>query len=129
MMRMNKTLPMLLSLVATPILAPVDTHGALREGRWLLTAELPDGKYRLPVDIVDGPNRAVTAVALGKGATFAYAALRDNQLTLRGQSVFGPMEITTTVEAGKMAGKWRAGLVGGRIVGEFQDINSSPASR
>ena len=128
-MRMNKTLLMLLSLVAMRIVAPAPTHGALREGRWLLTAELPDGKYRLPVDISDGPNRALTAVALGKGATFAIASLRDNQLTLRGQSVFGPIEIMTTVEAGKMAGKWRAGLVGGKIVGEYQDINSSPASR
>src|SRR5262249_23527180 len=106
------------------------TTTGLSEGRWVLTVDLPDGKYRLPIEIMRRADDKISVAALGKGVDFSDAAFENKRLKLQGKSsAFGPFEITTTVEDRAMKGQWHAGSIGGGIVGEYQPVSSSPQSR
>jgi carboxyl-terminal processing protease len=117
-------LPLLLLFSGSPFQT---TNGLF--GRWLLTVDLPDSKYRLPVEITRADDRILVA-ALGKGIEFSDAVFENKQLRLKGKSsAFGSFEITAIVDGSAMKGQWHAGLIGGGIVGEYQPVSSSPQLR
>jgi hypothetical protein len=100
------------------------------EGRWFLTADLPSGKFILPVEITYQRKDQLSAVALRGALKFSDAALKDQILTLKGTSpIYGPVVITVRIEDAGMNGGWRAGPTGGRITGEWKRADTSAASR
>lgn len=99
------------------------------EGRWLLTAALPDGKIRLPVEITRVEKDRILATALGGGVKFSQAGLREKELVLQGTSTYGPLVIKAQIEGNRLEGNWRAGSNAGTLTGEHQAVDSSAASR
>jgi len=104
-------------------------NGPSPEGRWLLTADLPEGKFILPVEIIRESGDRIAAGALATGVKFAGATLSNQKLVLRGTSSYGPLTIRAVIQGSHLDGDWRAGSLNGHVTGERQRADSSPESR
>jgi C-terminal processing protease CtpA/Prc len=118
----------------TFLLLPAAVNGQSSEatdigGRWFLTAELPTGRFILPVEIIRHGKGQPSVVALRGGVKFSAAELKDQKLTLKGTSTYGPIVITARIEGARMKGEWRAGSDGGQITGERERTDTSVALR
>jgi hypothetical protein len=92
------------------------------EGRWFLTAELPSGKFVLPIEVIRQGKDQISAIALRGGVEFSVAALRGQRITLKGtSSMYGPVVITTRIDGAGMKG------VGARVLTRASSLENENA--